>query len=83
MKLIIKWFEYPTNQGSNGSGGWSKNAKHRPQPVVMTKIINGPDFSIKGKSVYFNGIRKLKCNVWGEDGGVIRKDYAELNYETI
>lgn len=78
MKLIIKWFEYPK---TSISGGWSRTARHRPKPVEKSVDIDENDFKFSGKSIHFNGIRKLKCNIWTEFGQQIRNDYTEIKHE--
>ncbi len=78
-KYIVKWYEYPTGQGAYGSGGWSKRAKHRPKPVLKTIVTSNVIFN--GKSVYVDGIRKLKLNVYNEDGTPIREDYYDIKFE--
>lgn len=73
-KFTAYYYEYPTGQGTYGSGGWSRNAKHRPYPVLIT--ANPRSIEIKGKSVYLDGKRKRKVTiVRNTNGEVIREDY--------
>lgn len=61
--------------GSYGSGGWSRNAKHRPLPVRHEIITNDVVFTT-GKSVIVNDTRKLKCNIFNaRTGECLREDY--------
>ena len=78
MKLTIKWFEYPTRKGPYQSGGWSRNARRRPSPVEITKVTDESNVVLKGKSVFVEGVRKLKCNIYAENGIVIRNDYPSI-----
>lgn len=72
--LVVYWYDYPAGQGAYGSGGWSRHAKHRPHPVLVTKRPQAVEFS--GKSVIVDGIRKLKCTIVRESTGeVLRQDY--------
>ena len=67
--------DYPVAAGRNGSGGWSKGAKHRPQPVRCE--INTTDVVFtSGMSVIVNGQRKTKCNIYvASTGEALREDY--------
>jgi hypothetical protein len=71
---LIYYYEYPTGNRPYGGGGWSSRAKRRPAPVLTIKEIRNPTLS--GKSVLFEGIRKLKCTIVRKrDGSIIREDY--------
>jgi len=75
MKVYAQWLEYPTGQGAYGSGGWSRNAKRRPAPVL--KEVVG-DAELVGKAWIIGGVRKLKCNLWAlEDGRLLKQDYPD------
>lgn len=67
--------EYPAGQAQYGSGGWSRKAKHRPQPERCE--INTADIVFTtGKSVIVNGQRKTKCNIYvAATGEALREDY--------
>jgi len=70
----IFYYDYPTGNRAFGGGGWSSRARHRPAPVLTIKETKNPRLS--GKSVLFDGIRKLKCTIVRcRDGSVIREDY--------
>ena len=75
----VKYLVFATGTGPYGGGGWSRNARHRPQPEIVTKDTN--DVQFVGKSVIVNGVRRLKCNVWNAGGKPIRTDYPDLRYE--
>lgn len=76
MKVFYQWQEYPVAQGLYGSGGWSRNARRRPAPVVK----EGVGIAVQsGKSWVVDGVRKLKLNLWSlEDGSELKRDYPEL-----
>jgi hypothetical protein len=70
----IFYYEYPTGNRAYGGGGWSSRARHRPAPVLTIKETKNP--ALSGKSVLFDGIRKLKCTIVRcRDGAVLREDY--------
>lgn len=70
----IFYYEYPTGNRAFGGGGWSSRARHRPAPVLTIKETKNP--ALSGKSVIFDGIRKLKCTIVRcRDGAVLREDY--------
>ena len=70
----ITWKEYPK---MGNSGGWSKNAVHRPLPVVYSKKVNVVEY--KGKSVYVDGKRKLKFNLFDNTANVyLQRDYLDI-----
>lgn len=70
----IYYYDYPTGNRPYGGGGWSSRAKHRPAPVLVIRETLNPRTS--GKSVLFDGIRKLKCTIVRcRDGAVLREDY--------
>ena len=70
-----KWLEFPK---TGRSGGWSRYAKHKPQPVLVT--VNTTNVSMEGKSVYVDGVRKLKLNLYYSDGTPIREDYYNISF---
>lgn len=73
-KFFCYYYEYPAGNRSHGGGGWSRQAKHRPAPVLVCREVTNPVLS--GKSVLFDDIRKLKCTlVRKRDGAIIRQDY--------
>ena len=74
----VKYLVFQSGQGPYGSGGWSRNARHRPQPTVVTKDTDSVFF--QGKSVIVDGVRRLKCNVWDALKKPVRIDYPELEY---
>jgi hypothetical protein len=70
----IYYYEYPTGNRAYGGGGWSSRARHRPAPVLTIKETKNP--AVSGKSVLFDGIRKLKCTIVRcRDGAILREDY--------
>jgi hypothetical protein len=72
----VYWYDYPTGQGAYGSGGWSRHAKHRPQPVMVIKDVDATEILFTGKSVVIAGVRKLKCTIVSKRSGeVLRADY--------
>ena len=88
------WYEYPTGNRPNGGGGWSRRAKYRPLPerveVITSDVIiqqgdkrvispvDGFDINL-GASVYVNGKRKLKLNLYHyESGRCLIRDYENL-----
>ena len=73
-----KWLEFPK---TGRSGGWSRYAKHKPQPVLVT--VNTTNVSMEGKSVYVDGVRKLKLNLYYSDGTPIREDYYNISYNNL
>ena len=71
--LRCSWPVYDQH-GTHGSGGWSRRAKHRPTPRWET--VETQDVRIEGKSIYVNGVRRLKLNIVdAETGEVLRVDY--------
>lgn len=61
---------------SGTSGGWSRSAKHRPQPVRVEIITDDVIFTT-GKSVIVQGQRKLKLNLYHPTTGqIVRADYS-------
>jgi len=76
-EYIVKWLEFPVGNRAFGGGGWSKRAKYKPSPEIKT--IRTSDVVFDGKSVYVNGNRKLKVNVYLLDGTPIREDYSNIN----
>lgn len=80
LAYTVKYLVFQTGTGPYGSGGWSRNARHRPQPQIVTKKTANVKFS--GKSVFVDGVRRLKANVWDCNGKPVRIDYPDLEYET-
>ena len=74
-KFTAYYYEYPSGQNSRfGAGGWSRDAKSRPMPRLVTK--NPDKIEIKGKSAILDGERKLKVTIIrNTTGEVIREDY--------
>ena len=79
-QYVVKWLEYPTGNRPYGGGGWSSRAKYRPKPELITIITSNVKFS--GKSIYVNGIRKRKLNIYLKDGTPIREDYYNISFNT-
>jgi hypothetical protein len=72
-KHLIYFYEYPTGNRPYG-GGWSRQAKRKPAPILTIRETLNP--RLQGKSVHFDGIRKLKCTIVRKaDGTIIREDY--------
>lgn len=70
----IYYYDYPIGNRPYGGGGWSSRARHRPAPVLVIRETRNPQ--IHGKSVLFDGIRKIKCTIVRcRDGAVLREDY--------
>ncbi len=69
------WLSFP-KASEGGRGGWSRRAKHRPQPERVE--VRTRDVCFRGKSVIVNGIRRLKLNLFHADGRLVRLDYVEL-----
>jgi hypothetical protein len=74
-KFTVYWFEYPTGQNSRfGAGGWSRGARSRPMPKLVK--MQPSKVEVRGKSVFFDGIRKLKATIIrNSNGEVMREDY--------
>jgi hypothetical protein len=73
---LCYWYEFPTGNRAYGAGGWSRHAKHRPAPVLVRHIVRGSQIKAKGKSIFVNGIRKLKLTIVVQTTGqIIREDY--------
>lgn len=71
----VYWYEYPARQGAYGSGGWSRNAKHRPKPILAVHEFS--EIQLSGASVLCGTFRKLKCVVVKiRSGEVLRDDYG-------
>lgn len=69
------YLEFPAQQQAYGRGGWGRGA-HRPHPKLVTKITS--DVRLGGKSVFIDGVRRLKCNLWKMDGTAVRTDYHNI-----
>lgn len=73
---LCQWYDYPERSGSYGSGGWSRHAKHRPQPKLVERVAK---VTFNGKSVQIGGVRKLKVNLFDLiECKVIRSDYPKI-----
>ena len=74
-KFTAYYYEYPTGQNNSfGAGGWSRGARSRPMPRLVTK--NPSRIEIKGKSAILDGERKLKVTLIRDSTGeVVREDY--------
>jgi hypothetical protein len=73
-KHLVYYYDYPTGNRPFGGGGWSSRARHRPAPVIVIRETLNPQ--LHGRSVLFDGIRKLKCTIVRcRDGSVLREDY--------
>ena len=74
-KFTAYYYEYPAGQNNRfGAGGWSRGAKSRPMPRLVTK--NPDKIEIKGKSAILDGERKLRVTIIrNTTGEVIREDY--------
>ena len=71
---LIYFYEYPTGNRPYGGGGWSRHAKRKPAPVLTIREVLNP--KLHGKSVIFDGLRKLKCTIVRKnDGAIVREDY--------
>lgn len=71
------WYDYPTGNRAYGAGGWSRSARHRPAPVLRRVAARGSKIHFKGKSVFINGVRKLKCTIVQQNSGaILREDYS-------
>jgi len=79
-QYVAKWYEFPTGNRSYGGGGWSRKAKYKPKPELVSVITD--DIKIIGKSVYVNGIRKIKLNLYTITGDPIREDYYDINFDS-
>ena len=79
-RYIVKYLVFKAGSGPYGSGGWSRHARHRPLPQLVS--LRTTDVVFTGKSVFVNGVRRLKANVWQPDGKPVRIDYPEIKFET-
>jgi len=79
LSYKVKYLVFQTGTGPYGSGGWSRYAKHRPQPTIVFKQT--PNVKFVGKSVFVDGVRRLKANVWDWSGKPVRIDYPDLRLE--
>ncbi len=80
FRYLVKYLVFPTGNRPYGGGGWSRMARHRPAPEVRSMQTN--DVIFKGKSVFVNGVRRLKVNVWNPDGSPVRIDYPDLSFSS-
>ena len=69
----VYWLEYPKGRMPYGRGGWSKQAKYRPRPVLKT--ANMDQIEESGKSIIVAGKRKLKATII-QNGKIVREDYS-------
>ena len=67
------YYVYPTGNRAYGGGGWSRRAKRRPKPELVR--IAPAIVETHGKSVYLDGVRKLKVTLIASTGEVVREDY--------
>lgn len=81
--MIIKYLEFQRGNRPYSAGGWSKNAKHKPLPVLVTRNVKSSDIKYSGKSVFIEGNRKLKVNIFTNKGKVLRQDYSDIGFKTI
>jgi hypothetical protein len=80
--MIIKDLEFPRGNRPYGGGGWSRNARHRPLPEIRTLRVPNKSIEYAGKSVYVQGIRKLKLNIFTNKGQTRRMDYPGIGHRT-
>lgn len=75
-RFRVFWYDYPKQAGPFGSGGWSRNARHRPKPVLVVREVR--DITLAGKAVMLpDGTRKLKCVIVRcATNEVLRDDYG-------
>ena len=77
--FLAVYLEFP--QGKNnrfGAGGWSSKAREKPRPQLIYHYPKS--VSIKGKSVFLDGMRKLKVNlVRLSTGKTMRWDYPDFD----
>lgn len=79
LAYTVKYPVFQAGSGPYGSGGWSRNARHRPQPQIVTKKTI--DVKFLGKSIFVDGVRRLKANVWDAAGKPVRIDYPGIKLE--
>ena len=75
IALRIFCYEY-VGKGAFGSGGWSRNAKHRPQPVVAVGIWEQP---LSAGNPEVKGKRRRKFTAFDMSTTpptILRRDYA-------
>lgn len=77
---VVKYLVFSTGNRPYGGGGWSRRAKYRPAPEVVS--LKTDDVVFNGKSVFVRGVRRLRLNVWQADGTPIRIDYPDLKFES-
>jgi len=77
----VKYLVFPVGNRPYGGGGWSRRAKYRPLPEVVSVVT--PEVTFSGKKVIVNGVTRLKCNVWfyGKPEKPLRIDYPDIPYE--
>lgn len=80
--MIIKYLSFPVGNRPYGGGGWSKYAKYRPLPELVILKLNNNQIKFSNKSVYINGERKLKLNIFTNKGKTIRLDYPDIGFRT-
>lgn len=74
-----KYLVFQVGNRPYGGGGWSRSARHRPLPKVITRKTDNVVF--QGKSVIIDGVRRLKANVWDFTGQPLRLDYPDLKFD--
>lgn len=76
--FVVQWLDFPTGNRPYGGGGWSRKARHRPQPEAYQAVVR--EIEMSGKSFVVRGRRRLKLNIFDVDGGKwVRRDYYELS----
>jgi hypothetical protein len=80
--MIVKYLIFPRGNRPYGGGGWSSSAKNRPLPELVIKNLPNSQIRFVGKSVFINGERKLKVNVFTNRGKIIRQDYGNIGFKT-
>lgn len=79
-RYIVKYLVFPIGNRAYGGGGWSRRARSRPAPEVIS--LRTDDVIFNGKSAIINGIRRLKANIWSVDGSPIKIDYHDLDLKS-
>jgi len=80
--MIIKYLSFPVGNRPYGGGGWSRHAKYKPLPELVTLNVKPGQIKYKGKSVFINGQRKLKVNIFTNKGKILRQDYTDIGFKT-
>lgn len=79
---VAKYLAFKAGTGPYGSGGWSRNAKHRPQPTVVTKLANSIKYSAGSRFWNIDGINKRKVNIWKSNGEPIEISYPDIKFDS-